>query len=354
MKLLLKAGADVNRNDAKGMTALMYVARNRPDSGGESVVPDPSTWIKLLLEAGAVVNTVNKEGRTALMEAVESSENTCVKLLLKAETDVNIIDRFGCTALMMSSNTDQVEMLLQYGAPANWANEVGMTVLLYVARDGRHNAHELVERLLEAGADVNATDVNNSSILAYAACATDRFLDPKAVKVAIKQGARVNVRNICGQNSLEYYLAMGWERDEKLALLLFAAGELLDVRNVRRIGYRLDDMGTKPLNRMDPNIHGSPVPVPDCLLDKNQTICLKSSCRKTIRKHLLKIDLHTNFFQRIPKLGLPSQLQKYLLYATTLDLTEDRGDLYKEEMYLLGPKLKGCRICYKLHNMSIQ
>ena len=198
----------------------------------------------------------------------------------------------------------------------------------------------------------NARDMNNSSILAYAACATDRFLGPKAVKVAIKQGARVNIRNICGQNSLEYYLAMGRERDEKLELLLFAVGELLDVRNVRRFSYRLD--GPKPVECMDPDRPGSPVAVPDCLVDENQTICLKSFCRKAIRKHLLKINLHTNLFERTPRLELPGQLQDYMLYGTTLDLKEGGIDITNEEFDLLGSKEKDCRICYKLHNMNIQ
>ena len=74
------------------------------------------------------------------------------------------------------------------------------------------DASEVAEQLLESGADVNATDVNNTSVIAHAASVTRRLDDPKIVKTAIKWGAHVNIRNICGQNSLVYYLAMGRER----------------------------------------------------------------------------------------------------------------------------------------------
>ena len=347
MRLLLKADADVYRKD---------IARNRSEFGQKPVLFDPSTWMKLLLEAGADVNIANKEGCTALMAATESGESDCLELLLKADADVNLVNRNQRTALTMARDKDQVLMLLQYGAPVNWANKVGLTALLYVGYDGDwkgFDAYELVELLLEAGADVNATDINNSSILFHAACTTDRFVDPKVVKVAIKRGVHVNIRNLCGQNSLEYYLAMAWERDEKLALLLFAAGELLDVNNSRKVVYKLDGMGTQPLDLMDPKGNGRPVAVPDCLLDKNATIYLKSFCRKVIRQHLMKIDLHTNLFERTPRLGLPRQLQRYLLYETTLDL-ERRCNLTIEEFDLLGPKQKACRICYKLHSVDSQ
>ena len=350
MKVLLQAGADVNKKDTSGMTALMYVARNRNDFRGQSVVPNPSNWMKLLLEAGVDVNIANKDGNTALMEAADfSGENLCLELLLKAKADVNIINRNSRTVLMMTSNKAKVAMLLDCGSQVNWANEVGLTALLYSAYNGRWDAHELAELLLEAGADVNAMDVNNSSILAHAARTTDRFIDHKLVKVALKHGVHVNIRNVCGQNSLEYYLAMGQERDEKLALLLLAAGELLDVKNARKVAFKLDTMGTLPLDHMDPNKKGPSVPVPNCLLDQDETICLKSLCRKVIRQHLLKIDLHSNLFGQTLILGLPKQLQRYLVYETTLDLIEGRCNLFKEEMNLLDPQQKACRICFKLH-----
>ena len=296
------------------------------------------------------MNTVSQDGSTALMEATKSGENACVELLLKSGADVKMIDRRGLTALMTAFDKDVVKTLLQHGASVNWANDEGLTPLLNVTRGGVGSAPEIVELLLKAGADANATDVNNTAVLAHAACKNMRLHDPKTVKIAIKRGTYVNIRNVCGQNSLEYYLAMSQERDEKLALLLFAAGELLDVGNVRGVVLIIGENGI----RFDPVNHGQPVSVPDCLLQENPNISLKSICSRTIRQHLLTIDLHRNLFQRVPRFGLPPKLQKYLLFVTTLDLADGPLDNFTEEEFkLLGPQQKACRICYKRRGIDI-
>ena len=46
---------------------------------------------------------------------------------------------------------------------------------------------------------------------------------------------------------------------------------------------------------------------------------LHHHCRVAIRRHLLKLDPHEHLFFRIPRIGLPSLLAKYLLYDTSLD-----------------------------------
>ena len=46
---------------------------------------------------------------------------------------------------------------------------------------------------------------------------------------------------------------------------------------------------------------------------------LSHICREAVRKHLINIDPHENLFHRVPKLGLPSALQKYLLYNVSRD-----------------------------------
>ena len=64
---------------------------------------------------------------------------------------------------------------------------------------------------------------------------------------------------------------------------------------------------------------------------------LTNLSREIIRKYLLKVDRHWNLFHRIPKLGLPSPLIKYLLYDQSLDddddssSVNDRGSLYDDD-----------------------
>ena len=47
---------------------------------------------------------------------------------------------------------------------------------------------------------------------------------------------------------------------------------------------------------------------------------LKHICRRVIRKYLLEVDPHQHLFGRIPKLGLPSALSRYLLYNVDLQI----------------------------------
>ena len=68
------------------------------------------------------------------------------------------------------------------------------------------------------------------------------------------------------------------------------------------------------------------IPVPDYLLHEDQKLSLKHLTRELIRKHLINIDPHENLFGRIPQLGLPSSLTKYLLYNMSLDYDDDDDD----------------------------
>ncbi|MBO9998900.1 MAG: ankyrin repeat domain-containing protein [Cyanobacteria bacterium SID2] len=86
--LLIEAGADVNAADNAGKTPLMKVARhNREDISQQ------------LLQAGAVVNACDKQGKTALIVASESGSSAVTKCLIEAGADVNLPDRDGNTAL---------------------------------------------------------------------------------------------------------------------------------------------------------------------------------------------------------------------------------------------------------------
>ena len=66
--------------------------------------------------------------------------------------------------------------------------------------------------------------------------------------------------------------------------------------------------------------------IPEELKFEDEKLQLKHICREAIRKHLLKLDPHQHLFGRIPELGLPSALSKYLLFNLSFD-TDDIGDM---------------------------
>ena len=47
-------------------------------------------------------------------------------------------------------------------------------------------------------------------------------------------------------------------------------------------------------------------------------VSLSHLCRETVRAHLLDLDPQENLFVRVPRLGLPAALERYLLFDETL------------------------------------
>ena len=71
------------------------------------------------------------------------------------------------------------------------------------------------------------------------------------------------------------------------------------------------------------------VRIPEYLKTSRFTISLKEVCREAIIRHLIEINPHEHFFDRVPRLGLPHLVSSYLLYD--LELKDDDDDDEEEE-----------------------
>ena len=106
MRMLIDKGADVNRKDENGRTALMLAV----DQGS-------TANIEMLIAAGADPNVQDNDGQTALMRA---DDVETVMMLLNARADMSIKDKDGRTALALARKHEEeeiVKLLVSRGAP---------------------------------------------------------------------------------------------------------------------------------------------------------------------------------------------------------------------------------------------
>ena len=116
-------------------------------------------------------------------------------------------------------------------------------------------------------------------------------------------------------NALMMYLYNNGSPDEFLVKLLYAAGELVDWPQLEEWVW-------------DPSM-GTVIPEwfqgVEVMGRREQCTSLQDLCRVSIRAQLLSSDRHSNLFIRVPRLGLPSLLTRYLLYHMTLDAPYTAG-----------------------------
>ena len=337
VKMLLDSGTDVNKESDNGIRCICVAALNGHDE-----------VIDLLIKAGADVNYYSNYG-IPVMAAARGGHFKCVDLLLKAGTDINAeswygneiiesiidysdgedddcndIDSAKCIASLLEAGLVEdptkyllhraismdrygiVELLVKLGADLT---EVDFDYGTPLMRAADHGWIKAVRLFLFAGADVNYT----RSFGRNALWAATKQLRINTMKVLLDGGAHINVEHSFNSlyglveldNMLHYHIECSNHypgskfdaRDERLSLLLFAAGETLD-------GVKEDQ-------------------IPECLKFREVKDTLKHICRQTIRKHLLKLDPQQHLFGRIPKLGLPSSLNSYLLYYMSLYVKPD-------------------------------
>ena len=233
--------------------------------------------LEALIKAGASVTVQGKYDNTALMGAARHGHDICAQILIAAGANVNSQNKYGHTALIMSAQFGHnkcVETLIRAGAHMDTKHYYyGETALIMSVRFGHDKC---VHILTQAGADVNIKDQYGYSALMRAAA----LGHDKCVETLILAGANLNKQN---NDYCAYHPFLNKEEYEKL---LFAAGGKEEAANK--------------------------------FVSPESKLHLSHLCRDVIRKHLLHMR-NMNLFARIPKLGLPKPLQKFLLFTEILD-----------------------------------
>ncbi|MBS1824344.1 MAG: ankyrin repeat domain-containing protein [Acidobacteria bacterium] len=240
MRLLMKAGADVNAKNGLDATSLVWSASNAEkaklliDAGAQVNVrtkmsrtplmmaasyPGNTATVKLLLEKGADTTVTEVRGNTALVDAARTDNTEAIRLLLEHKVDLDAGDFGGITALghaASHSNIAAMKMLLAKGAKVNVALKRELKVkngliavsfqtpLMSAAAKG---SIESVRMLLDAGADVKARDVRGMTPLMMAV-ASD-MADPAIVKLLLDKGSDTSVKTVDGETTLDWARKFG-------------------------------------------------------------------------------------------------------------------------------------------------
>jgi ankyrin repeat protein len=172
--MLLSAGADPNKADSKGTTALMVAALN----GNLSIC-------QLLIEIRAAVNVADHDKMTPLMYACQGMNAEVVKLLLDHRADLSARNAEGATALTVALISESTSK----NSPG--ASLIGFTKFL-------NASDNIFDSLIALGADVHTKIDNGSDLLLIAA----QFGNLERAQFLIAKGFDVNARNKLGRTAL--------------------------------------------------------------------------------------------------------------------------------------------------------
>ena len=172
--------ADVNATDKHNQTALMLAC----EKGNNDAV-------NILLAAGADPNIADKDDDTSLHVAVtENSSKEILQALINQGADVNARNKTNVTAIMIAYKkgfTESLDVLLNAGGNPNIAGSICFRSL-HDAITRCYNK-EVLQVLINHGADVNATNKNNETAL-MTACWMENI---DAINVLLKAGADPNI-----------------------------------------------------------------------------------------------------------------------------------------------------------------
>lgn len=163
IRALVQTGANVNRADLVDKFTALHLAAQIRDPASVDIV-------RMLLQAGADLEATDVMGCSPLHCAVGNIVDV-VRILIEAGADVNKASNDGSTplfravALKLGANrrremTNIVRVLVGAGADVGEARLDGSTPLHLAALAAAGAGTEIVRILIEAGADVNATDVS--------------------------------------------------------------------------------------------------------------------------------------------------------------------------------------------------
>ena len=160
---LLQDGADINATDVQGRTAVLAATyQNKVET------------VKALIQEGANINIQDNHFDNVILNSGANGNLKIVRLAIKAGADMTITNRFGGTALIPAADRGHVdvvkELLTTSDVDVNHINRLHWTALLeaVILGDGGEKHQEIVQLLVDHGADLTIGDENGITPLKHA------------------------------------------------------------------------------------------------------------------------------------------------------------------------------------------
>jgi ankyrin repeat protein len=289
--ILLRAGAPADEVYplTRETALLLAAARNNHDD----------RILQALIAAGADVNRVDDMGNSALMRAVQAQNLEKVRMLLAAGANVNYSIPQGLSALLLAAGRDShiLELLIQAGANVN-ASYRGESPLMSAAFLG---LKKNVELLLAAGADPNFVSVNGNTALLEAATAGHAEI----VDILIEEGADVNHANGDGETALMRAAHFGYVDIVDLLMHAFR----IDIYRKTQFGRTARDIAEKRLE-VKKQIHAERVAHGEATADIDRDIRDLTAIVKILRDIEYRDAINT--MSRLSVMGGPGSVAESL------------------------------------------
>ena len=146
-----------------------------------------SMWVVVLLSFASLVAAA---GDLSVVEAVQKGDREAVRSLLQ-RVDANETQPDGATALAWAvhrNDLESAELLIQAGADVNATNDHGVTPLALACANIQNAA--MVKKLLEAGGNPNSVQVKGETVL----MTCSRTGNEEAIKLLLAHGVEVGVK----------------------------------------------------------------------------------------------------------------------------------------------------------------
>lgn len=196
---LVKNGANVNASSPYGSPLHIVCESFYFPSINKSIRVKNAKIAKFLVKNGAQMEALNAEKKTPLQKACDNKFEEIVEVLLQegASLKMKFHQRRSALHYVVGINNSRImKLFLDQGLDPNVKDFREETPLIYGSKSSAKGLSlDVIELLVEYGADIDAGDVNGVTALHIAA----GFYNLKIVKYLLKLGANVN---ICTKNEL--------------------------------------------------------------------------------------------------------------------------------------------------------